>query len=39
LSHPDPPPILGRWRYLYALVLLGLAVDILLLWLFTRAFA
>jgi hypothetical protein len=35
----DPPPILGRWRNLYALVLLNLALDIFLLWLFTRAFA
>jgi len=39
LKHPDPPPILGRWRNLYALVLLALAVDIFLLWIFTRAFA
>ncbi len=35
----DTPPILGRWRNLYAIVLLTLALDILLLWLFTRAFA
>jgi hypothetical protein len=37
--HHDPPPILGRWRYLYALVLGNLALDMLLLWIFTRAFA
>jgi hypothetical protein len=39
MSHHDPPPILGRWRNLYAAVLLALCVDIFLLWLFTRAFA
>jgi hypothetical protein len=35
----DPPPILGSWRNLYALVLAVLAFDIFLLYLFTRAFA
>jgi hypothetical protein len=37
--HYEPPPILGRWRYLYALVIANLAFDIFLLWVFTRAFA
>jgi hypothetical protein len=38
VSQEDPPPILGRWRNLYALVLGTLALDVFLLWLFTRAF-
>ncbi len=32
------PPFLGRWRYIYAAVLLALAVDISLLYLFTQRF-
>jgi hypothetical protein len=39
VSELDRPPILGRWRNLYALVILTLAADMFLLWLFTRAFA
>jgi hypothetical protein len=35
----DPPPIMGSWRNLYALVIAALAFDMFLLWLFTRAFA
>ncbi len=34
-----PPPILGRWRNLYAVVLGGLALWILLFFLFERAFS
>ena len=34
----EPPPILGSWKRLYALVLLNLAALILLFWLFTRWF-
>lgn len=34
-----PPPVLGRWRNLYALVLGGLALWILLFFLFERAFS
>jgi hypothetical protein len=33
-----PPPILGRWRNLYAVVLAGLLLWILLLLLFEKAF-
>lgn len=35
----EPPPVLGRWRNLYALVLGGLVLWILLLHLFSRAYA
>ena len=35
----EPPPVLGRWRNLYAVVLGGLALWILLMWLFARAFS
>ena len=37
---PDeaPPPLLGRWRNLYALVLSALALWILLFLLFERSF-
>jgi hypothetical protein len=38
-SGEEPPPVLGRWRNLYALVLLELAIVIALLWFFTRRFA
>ncbi len=34
----EPPPILGRWSRLYALVALELLVVILLLYRLTRAF-
>ncbi len=34
-----PPPILGRWRNLYAAVLGGLVLWILLFHLFERAFS
>ena len=34
-----PPPVGGRWRNLYALVLIELALTVLLLWAFGRAFA
>lgn len=34
----EPPPVLGRWWRLYALVLLDLALCILLLRVFGRAF-
>ncbi len=35
----EKPPVLGSWRNIYALVLAVLALDIFLLYLFTRAFA
>ena len=35
----DPPPILGSWSAVYAVVLAVLAADILLLYAFTKAFA
>jgi len=35
----EPPPILGRWSRLYALVLLDLALCILLFRLFSRVFS
>jgi hypothetical protein len=34
----EPPPVLGRWSRLYALVLIALAIEIAMFWLFTRAF-
>jgi hypothetical protein len=34
-----PPPILGSWRNLYAAVLLALAAEVVLFYVFTRAFA
>jgi hypothetical protein len=34
----EPPPILGSWRRLYALVLIALAGEIALFWTFTQAF-
>lgn len=34
-----PPPILGRWSRLYALVLLNLALCILLFRLFGKVFS
>ncbi len=40
MNHPPepPPPILGTWARLYALVLGGLALCILLFWAFSRTF-
>lgn len=39
-SHSDDkPPILGSWRNLYTAVLLALAVEVVLFYIFTRAFA
>jgi hypothetical protein len=35
-SESDPPPLLGRWRNVYALVLVELAVVVLVLYLLTR---
>ena len=35
----EPPPVLGRWSRLYALVALELVVVILVLWWLTRRFA
>ncbi len=35
----EPPPILGTWPRLYALVLAVLAADILVFWLVTRFFS
>jgi hypothetical protein len=34
-----PPPILRTWRRLYAAVLLTLAAEVILFYLFTRSFA
>ena len=34
----EPPPFGGSWRFLYAVVLLTLAVLIVLFYVFTRAF-
>jgi hypothetical protein len=35
----DRPPILGTWRNLYAFVLLALAAEVALFYLFTRTFS
>jgi hypothetical protein len=35
----DTPPILRTWRNLYAAVLLALAAEVALFYLFTRFFA
>lgn len=40
--HPmpdEPPPFLGTWRRVYALVLVYLAAVITVFWIFTRYFA
>ena len=34
----EPPRFFGSWRRLYALVLIALAAEIALFWVFTRAF-
>jgi hypothetical protein len=39
LMTEEPPPILGSWRTLYALVLLALALEVLVFYLFSRALA
>lgn len=39
MTHGEPPPPLGTWRRLYALVLGVLALLIALFTLFTRHFA
>lgn len=40
MSAPDdPPPLLGTWRNLYALVLGALVVQIVVYWWITRAYA
>ncbi len=38
-SEQEPPPLLGSWRALYAVVLGELALCIALFWLFGRVFA
>ncbi len=35
---PEPRPPLGSWGRLYALVLAGLVVNLLLLWLLTERY-
>lgn len=35
----DRPPVLGRWRHVYALVLGTLAAYVALFWLLARAYA
>lgn len=35
----EQPPILGSWPRLYAVVIGALAVEILIFYLFTRAFS
>jgi hypothetical protein len=39
VSLEEPPPVLGTWNRLYALVIGVLAVQILVYWLITRAYA
>jgi hypothetical protein len=38
LETEEPPPVGGRWRNLYAAVLLNLCVLVALFYLFTRYF-
>jgi hypothetical protein len=38
-SDESPPPLLGSWRNLYALVLGALLLQIVVYWLVTRAYA
>jgi hypothetical protein len=35
----EPPPVLGRWSRLYALIVVELVVTILVLYWLTRRFA
>lgn len=38
-SNDEPPPILGSWARLYSVVIGALAVEVLIFYLFTRAFS
>jgi hypothetical protein len=37
-SPQEPPPVLGRWSRLYAVVLIALALEIAFFWALTKAF-
>ena len=37
-SAQEPPPILGRWSRLYAVVLIALLAEIAIFWALTKAF-
>ena len=37
-NEESPPPFLGKWKNVYGLVLLNLAVLVLLFYLFTKVF-
>lgn len=39
MSVDDPPPVMGTWNRLYALVLTVLAVQIVVYWMITAAYA
>lgn len=39
MTEQEPPPVLGAWSRLYALVLIELALCILLFYLFERVFS
>lgn len=39
MSGDERPPIGGSWRNLYLAVIGALAAQVILFWLFTRAFA
>ncbi|HVR44178.1 MAG TPA: hypothetical protein VMS56_12130 [Thermoanaerobaculia bacterium] len=39
LEPEEPPPIGGSWRRLYSVVLIALAVEVVILYWFTRAFS
>jgi hypothetical protein len=38
LREEEPPPVLGSWRNIYALVLGTLAVLVFVFWAITRAY-
>lgn len=38
-DHEEPPPILDSWSQLYTIVIAALAVEILIFYIFTRAFS
>jgi hypothetical protein len=38
VTEEEPPPLGGSWRALYAVVLLWLAAQVVLFYLFTEAF-
>ena len=38
-TEEEPPPVLGTWPRLYAAVLLGLFVEIVLFYVVTRLFS